>query len=96
MPGPKYIGLERAVGQKIVDVRRRGKFLVLPLSLGDDLIVHLGMTGAVSAEPFEKHVRVKLTLDEGPNPGLYFQDVRRFGRFLVVPSVLYETIPTLH
>ena len=69
---------------------------MLPLSLGDDLIVHLGMTGAVSAEPFEKHVRVKLTLDEGPNPGLYFQDVRRFGRFLVVPSGLYETLPTLH
>ena len=69
---------------------------MLPLSLGDDLIVHLGMTGVVSAEPFEKHVRVKLTLDEGPNPHVYFQDVRRFGRFLVVPSGLYETLPTLH
>lgn len=96
LPGPKYVGLERTVGQTILEVRRRGKFLVLPLSLGDDLIVHLGMTGAISAEPPGKHVRVKLTLDEGPNPELYFQDVRRFGRFLVVPSGLYETLPTLH
>ena len=90
------MGLERTAGQTILEVRRRGKFLVLPLSLGDDLIVHLGMTGLVSAEPPGKHVRVKLTLDEGPNPVLYFQDVRRFGRFLVVPSGLYETLPTLH
>ncbi len=96
LPGPKYVGLERSVGQTILGVRRRGKFLVLPLSLGDDLIVHLGMTGLVSAEPPGKHVRVKLTLDEGPDPHVYFQDVRRFGRFLVVPSGLYEGLPTLH
>lgn len=94
-PGPKYVGLERSVGQTILGVRRRGKFLVVPLSLGDDLIIHLGMTGVLSAEPSPKHVRVKLTLDEGPNPEVYFQDVRRFGRFLVVPSGLYEGLPTL-
>ena len=47
-PGPKYVGLERSVGQTILGVRRRGKFLVLPLSLGDDLIVHLGMTGSLT------------------------------------------------
>jgi formamidopyrimidine-DNA glycosylase len=96
LPGPKYAGLERAAGQRILSVARRGKFLLLPLSEGDELIVHLGMTGILSPEPFPKHVRVRLELDPGPNPTLYFQDVRRFGRFLLVPSGLYKTLPTLH
>ncbi len=96
VPGPKYVGLERAAGQQILRVTRRGKFLILPLSKGDDLIVHLGMTGSVSPTLPEKHMRVKLGLDPGPNPTLYFQDARRFGRFLVVPSGRYETLPTLH
>jgi len=94
-PGPKYAGLERAAGQTILAVKRRGKFLILPLSGGDDLIIHLGMTGIVGAEPSPKHVRVRLELDPGPHPALYFQDTRRFGRFLVVPSGLYEGLPTL-
>ena len=95
-PGPKYEGLERATGQQILSVGRRGKFLLLPLSHGDELVIHLGMTGIISAEPFPKHTRVKLTLDPAPNDTLYFQDVRRFGRFLVVPAGRYETLPTLH
>jgi len=96
LPGPKYVGLERAPGQRILRVGRRGKFLILPLSGGDDLIVHLGMTGSVSPTPSDKHVRVRLGLNPGPNPELYFQDARRFGRFLLVPSGRYETLPTLH
>ena len=96
VPGPKYVNLERAANQKILAVERRGKFLLLPLSAGDDLVIHLGMTGIVSPEPFAKHTRVKLELSPGPNPTLYFQDVRRFGRFLVVPSGQYETLPTLY
>ena len=96
LPGPKYVGLERASGQQILRVTRRGKFLILPLSKGDDLIIHLGMTGSVGPTPLEKHVRVRLELNPGPNPALYFQDARRFGRFLLVPSGRYDTLPTLH
>ena len=94
--GPKYADLERAAGQRIEAVDRRGKFLVLPLSGGDDLIVHLGMTGIIAPTPFEKHVRARLRLDHAEQPTLYFQDVRRFGRFLVVPSGDYSSLPTLH
>ena len=54
------------------------------------------MTGVVSAEPPEAHLRVKLGLDPGPQPTLYFRDPRRFGRFLVVPAGDYRTLPTLH
>lgn len=96
--GPKYADLERAGGQTIMSVRRRGKFLLLPLSGGDDLIVHLGMTGVVAPGPREgesPHLRVRLRLDGGAPDTLDFHDPRRFGRFLVVKSQQYQTLPTL-
>lgn len=97
--GRKYADLERAVGQRIVRVGRRGKFLVLPLSAGDELIIHLGMTGVISQCPPSgtgaRHVRVVMRL-EGEEPAtLHFQDIRRFGRFMVVPAGEYDDLPTL-
>lgn len=94
-PGPKYADLERASGQRIEAVNRRGKFLILPLSGGDDLVIHLGMTGILTAEPVAKHLRVRLHLDSEERPALHFQDTRRFGRFLVVPTGDYKSLPTL-
>ena len=97
--GPKYRDLPRAVGQTVCEVRRRGKFLVMPLSEGDELILHLGMTGVVSAKPPAGaglgHVRVRLRLSGGPPDTLYFRDARRFGRLLVVPAGDYRGLPTL-
>ena len=94
-PGPKYVGLERADGQTIRSVNRRGKFLVMPLSSGDELIVHLGMTGRLTPTDPGSHVRVTAEL-EGQRPNIiHFRDVRRFGRFLVVPRGDYRILPTL-
>ncbi len=94
-PGPKYAGLERAAGQRVLAVGRRGKFLVAPLSAGDELVMHLGMTGTLAPEEPEDHVRVRLHLrGEGP-PTIYFRDPRRFGRFLVVRAGDYAALPTL-
>jgi formamidopyrimidine-DNA glycosylase len=82
------------------EVTRRGKFLLLPLerggaASGDELVIHLGMTGVVGAAPPPAHLRVRLELD-GPQPSvLYFRDVRRFGRFLVARAGRYEGLPTL-
>jgi len=92
-PGPKYASLERAVGRRITAVNRRGKFLLLPLNSGDELIIHLGMTGVLSPQP-GGHLRVKLEIDATPST-LYFRDARRFGRFLVVPAGDYTSLPTL-
>lgn len=94
-PGPKYAGLEQAAGAVILAVARRGKFLILPLSSGRELIIHLGMTGILSPNPPARHLRVVLGLEGGPPNTLYFQDARRFGRFLVVPQGDYRSLPTL-
>ncbi|MEZ4606415.1 MAG: DNA-formamidopyrimidine glycosylase family protein [Deinococcales bacterium] len=94
-PGPKYAELERAIGQKILGVNRRGKFLLLRLDGGDELVIHLGMTGIISPKEPQKHVRVALELSGEGNTRLYFQDVRRFGRFLVVKAGDYQSLPTL-
>jgi len=90
--GPKYHGLARARGQRIAAVGRRGKFLVMPLSGGDELVVHLGMTGALSFEAPTDHVRVRVTLDEGV---LWFRDPRRFGRFVVLAPGERGLLPAL-
>jgi formamidopyrimidine-DNA glycosylase len=94
-PGPKYAALERADGQRILAVRRRGKFLVAPLSGGDELVVHLGMTGNITARDPRDHVRVEVELSGKSRTRLFFQDPRRFGRFLVVRAGEYASLPTL-
>jgi len=100
-PGPKTADLERAVGQRIESVERRGKFLLLPLrrpgapAAADELVVHLGMTGVLTPTAPAAHLRLRLRLD-GPSPDLlHVQDVRRFGRMLVVPRGDYRALPTL-
>lgn len=97
--GPKYANLERLPGQVINAVKRRGKYLILPLSGTDELIVHLGMTGVIApalrSAKDEKHARVHLTLDAGVDPDLYFIDVRRFGRFLLTAAGDYRGMQTL-
>jgi formamidopyrimidine-DNA glycosylase len=94
-PGPKYANLEQAASQRITAVTRRGKFLLLPLSGGNELIIHLGMTGVLTPCRPGEHLRVQVTLDDGPNSTLYFRDPRRFGRFLVVSKGDYRRLPTL-
>lgn len=61
----------------------------------DHLVIHLGMTGVVRTDPPEKHLRVRVELDAGPDPVLYFEDARRFGRFLVAEAGAWGDLPTL-
>ncbi len=91
-PGPKYHGLAAARGRTILAVGRRGKFIVMPLSGERELVIHLGMTGALTRERPPDHARVELTLDEGH---LYFRDPRRFGRFMVLAPGERTRLPTL-
>jgi formamidopyrimidine-DNA glycosylase len=71
----------RLPGQVIEAVGRRGKFLVLNLSL-DTLLIHLRMSGDLWVEPAEAplapHHRMVLVLEGGLR--LAFNDTRKFGR----------------
>jgi formamidopyrimidine-DNA glycosylase len=64
-------------GRKIAGVKRYGKFLVVTLTGGGFLTIHLGMTGRLSlGGPAGKHTHAIFTLDRG---SLLFDDSRQFG-----------------
>jgi formamidopyrimidine-DNA glycosylase len=77
---------ERVVGRRIEAVGRRGKFLVMNLSGGGALLVHLRMTGSLlicePTEPWQTHARLAFGLDDGRE--LRFVTVRKFARVYLV------------
>jgi formamidopyrimidine-DNA glycosylase len=72
------------VGRSIGTVGRRGKYIVIGLSGGLTLLIHLRMSGRLNLVPADtprnKHEHVILQLDA--NDELRFQDTRKFGRIL--------------
>jgi formamidopyrimidine-DNA glycosylase len=84
------------VGQRIVAVRRRGKYFWLALApqpgqdRGDALLGHLGMSGQMllkdPGSPDDRHLRVRFGLgatDDAPPLEMRFVDQRMFGGLLV-------------
>jgi formamidopyrimidine-DNA glycosylase len=75
----------RLAAQAVTGVGRRGKWVVIALSGGDTLLVHLRMTGRLVLESErcleDRHLRVVLFLDDGQR--LRFSDQRKFGRMVV-------------
>jgi formamidopyrimidine-DNA glycosylase len=75
----------RIPGQRVTEIDRRGKYLVLHLH-PDTLLVHLRMSGDLRVEPVENpplpHDRVALEFATGWN--LAFNDPRKFGRMWLV------------
>jgi formamidopyrimidine-DNA glycosylase len=76
-------------GRTIVDVRRRGKYLWLPLDDGAAVLAHLGMSGQFrlggAGTPDETHLRVRFRFTDG-DPQLRFVDQRTFGGLSVSPG----------
>jgi formamidopyrimidine-DNA glycosylase len=70
-------------GSRIMDVSRRGKYLIMHLDRGN-LIWHLGMSGSMRILPIgahsQDHEHVELQLANGQ--ALKFRDPRRFGALL--------------
>jgi formamidopyrimidine-DNA glycosylase len=90
------LGLRRAwlprwrsqlTGQTVTRVGRRGKWILIGLQSGSTLVIHLGMTGQLTAKPkatpLETHTHVVFTLAGGATE-LRFRDVRRFGSVTVL------------
>nr|NLI50052.1 bifunctional DNA-formamidopyrimidine glycosylase/DNA-(apurinic or apyrimidinic site) lyase [Propionibacterium sp.] len=75
-------------GRMLGAPRRRGKYLWVPLSGGDALVAHLGMSGQFRvAEPDAappRHARVLFDLDDGRQ--VRFVDQRMFGGMWVSPG----------
>ena len=79
---PKSIGpLELLTGAKVLDTRRRGKFLWLVLDRPYVLAAHLGMSGQFLIDPQDqRHTRALFHLKRGlKNTSLHFNDQRTFG-----------------
>jgi formamidopyrimidine-DNA glycosylase len=86
-PSPAEFSL-RLVGQMIIDIGRRGKFLYFQLTR-DWLLFHLRMSGDLlvrpAGTPLETHDRLALELDGDLQ--LVFNDARKFGRVWLVDEV---------
>ncbi len=74
------------MAQRLGVARRRGKYLWVPLSSGDALLAHLGMSGQLLvrpvAAPVEPHLRVRVAFRDG-GTDLRFVDQRTFGGLAV-------------
>lgn len=75
----------RIIGQKIMEIGRRGKYLLFHLPQ-DTMLVHLRMSGDLRVEPevneVKKHDRLLLNLRDSWR--LAFNDARKFGRVWLV------------
>lgn len=79
------------IGQRISDIRRRGKYFILEMEPSYAMVVHLGMSGRFymldqDAEIEGPHVHMIIYLDNGCK--LVYMDPRRFGgvRFMTDPE----------
>lgn len=84
------------IDRRVLEIQRKGKYILLPLDSGETFIIHLGMTGGVTVQsasrPLEPMVRHTFGLDDGRV--LWFRDPRKFGH-LWLTSDLDETLPPL-
>jgi len=75
----------RLKGRRVQSIRRRAKYIVITLSGGDTLLIHLRMTGQLSlarkSAPRERHQHIVLRLDDGRD--LRYRDTRKFGRWIL-------------
>ncbi|MCO6418851.1 bifunctional DNA-formamidopyrimidine glycosylase/DNA-(apurinic or apyrimidinic site) lyase [Siccirubricoccus sp. KC 17139] len=87
--------VDRLLGARIEGFRRRGKYLLMRLSGGDSLLIHLGMSGRMVARPAADrpnapvpHEHFALETADGTRVG--FVDPRRFGCVDLVPTAREE------
>jgi formamidopyrimidine-DNA glycosylase len=92
---PGVLGAERVDdvqarirGRVVQSIRRRAKYLIIDLDDGTAIVVHLRMTGRLSAVPHEEPpLRFEhLSIDFDNGLDLRFSDQRKFGRVIHVHS----------
>jgi formamidopyrimidine-DNA glycosylase len=97
-PFPRMFA-KRLTGQTVLALTRRAKYLLAPLSSGDTLLMHLGMSGSfrvlrrVTRGDIGAHDHVVFYLSSGRV--VVFNDPRRFGVIDLVPAGDLQHHPTL-
>jgi formamidopyrimidine-DNA glycosylase len=86
LPEPPDAVAQQLAGERVEEVDRRGKYLLLRLGSGRVLLVHLRMTGSLRAGRLEgdPHRRALLELDDGS--AVAYRDPRRFGTWLLLDA----------
>ncbi len=73
-------------GQKILGISRHGKYMIVSLSSGEYLVIHLKMTGSLivqkSTDEPPRFTRAIIHLDDGNS--VFFRDPRKFGALRLV------------
>ncbi len=92
--------IDGLTGATVIDTRRRGKYLLLGLDTGDDVMIHLRMSGRVlvhpAGTPRPPHTHVAALLDGDPAEELRFVDPRTFGEVVVFdPANAAAEVPDL-
>jgi formamidopyrimidine-DNA glycosylase len=81
---------QRLLQQEFLAVTRRAKFIILTLSSGEYLLVHLRMSGKLliipSGEPLQEHDRIVFNLENSLE--LRFRDPRKFGRCYITNDLV--------
>ncbi len=76
----------RIAGKKIVSLARRGKYLIFNLESGEQLLVHLKMSGSLllarDSSPPPKYTRAVINLDNDTR--IFFRDPRKFGTLQLI------------
>ncbi len=91
--------LEKLRGKKFIEVRRRGKNILIDSSDGHTLWVHLKMTGHFyylpKAAPIDKHDHLIFYFQDS-GYSLHFNDYRRFGRVRLMKTDELSSRPGLN
>jgi formamidopyrimidine-DNA glycosylase len=92
--------IDGLTGATILSVERRGKYLLCPLDTGDELMMHLRMSGrllvAAAGEERPPHTHVVMHLSGEPSQELWFIDPRTFGEVVVFdPTHVAQQMPEL-
>lgn len=96
---PTPLGYRRGLkGRRILDVKRRGKYLLLELDGERVLMIHLGMTGSLLvASPEEerpRHTHIVFHLESGRD--LLYVDPRTFGETALLKKGDFRPLTGLH
>ncbi len=88
---------DRITGATALSVERRAKYLLVPLSSGETLVMHLGMSGWFEVTrrhaELDRHDHVVFYMSSGAI--VTFNDTRRFGLMDLVETAALPTHPAL-